>query len=238
MNNEDFAALRGSTVIDPNGDKIGHVEEIYLDDNTQLAEWVGVGRGFLATKRALVPLQGARVQAGELAVPYTKEQVKATPDIDAEHIDQAAEERLYAHYGVDYSEARSDSGLPDGRQGVAEGSITRSEQELSVSKERTEAGQVRLRKWVETEPVRANVELQHEVARVEREPINRPASGGDIGEQEIEVELYSERPVVEKQTIAKERVSLSKDVEIEEATVSDELRKEHIEVDGDGTRNA
>jgi uncharacterized protein (TIGR02271 family) len=232
MQNEQFAALRGRSVIDLSGDEIGKVQDIYLDDATQQPEWVAVAQGRSGKKSALVPLQGARV-GNEISVPYSKDQVKATPDIDAKHIDETTEQKLYAHYGLDYSEARSDSGLPTGTPAANEGSVVRSEQELSVSKERISAGHVRLRKWVETEPVTETVQLQQEVARVEREPINAPASSGEIGEQEIEVELQAERPVVQKQTIARERVSLSKDVEVDEATISDELQKERVEVDGD-----
>jgi stress response protein YsnF len=59
-------------------------------------------------------------------------------------------------------------------------------------------------------------------------------SGTEIGEEEVEVPLRAEQPVVEKQTVAKERVGLEKDVETETETVSEELRKERVDVDDAG----
>ncbi|MBA3728822.1 MAG: YsnF/AvaK domain-containing protein, partial [Actinobacteria bacterium] len=95
-------------------------------------------------------------------------------------------------------------------------------------------GGVRLRKWVETEPVQEDVELRQERAYVEREPINQQVSDAEIGEQEIEVPLVQEEAVVEKQTVAKERVRVGKEVDTRTETVGEELRKERIDIDGDG----
>ena len=109
----------------------------------------------------------------------------------------------------------------------------RSEEELRVGKREVPAGTARLRKWVETQPVETDVELQRETVRVQREPIDQPVGDAEFGEQEIEVPLRAEEAVVQKQAVAKERVSLEKDVESERATVSDELRRERVELEGD-----
>jgi uncharacterized protein (TIGR02271 family) len=108
----------------------------------------------------------------------------------------------------------------------------RHEEELQVGKRPVEAGAVRLRKWVETEPVSIDVELQRETARVVREPIEQVVEDGVIGEQEIEMPIHHEEPFVQKQTVAKERVVLEKSVQVETHRVEDELRKERIDVDG------
>ena len=233
---ERLSETQGMDVIDSNGDKIGAVEEIFFDEQTQEPEWIGIGTGFFGTKRVLVPIQGADFGGDAVRVPYAKDQVAGSPDIDGDFIDQQTERELYSYYGLGYSEERSDTVLPEGGSpggGMQEGSVTRSEEELQVGKRQVEAGRVRLKKWVETEPVEANVELTRETARVEREPINQPVSGAEIGEQEIEVPLSAEEPVVQKQTVARERISLDKDVETETQTVSDEVRKERVDVDGD-----
>ena len=86
---------------------------------------------------------------------------------------------------------------------------------------------------METEPVETDVELRRETARMTREPIDQPVSGADIGDQEIDVPLRSEEPVVQKETVAKERIGLEKDVDVEHETVSDEVRKELVDVEGD-----
>ena len=67
---------------------------------------------------------------------------------------------------------------------------------------------------------------------VEREPIGRPAAEGvELGEDEISVSVYAERPVVDKRVVAVERVRLEKGVELDDVTIEDELRVERVAVD-------
>jgi uncharacterized protein (TIGR02271 family) len=240
--------MRGTTVYSSEGEKIGSVDEIFVDQETGEPEWIGLGTGFFGTIRVLVPVAGASVAEDRITVPYSKDQVKDTPEIDADEISQDTEAQLYSHYGLGYSERRSDTGLPQrgptsGPEDEAldadlvaragESSVTRSEEQLRVGKRDVEAGRARLHKWVETEPVETDVELRRETARVEREPIDQPVSGAEIGEEEIEVPMRAEEPVVQKEAVAKERVSLETDVETERELVSDEVRKERVEVEGD-----
>ena len=226
---------QGTPVYSSEGDKIGSVEEIFVDEETNEPEWIGLGTGFFGTKRVLVPATMAESRGDGFSVPYTKEHVKGTPDIDSDEISQETESTLYAHYGLEYSERRSDTGLPEtsGRAVTDEAEVVRSEEELRVGKRETQAGRARLRKWVETQPVQAEVELRRETVHVTREPINQPMSGGQIGEQEVDVTLRAEEAVVQKQTVAKERIALEKDVQVEHQTITDEVRKERVEVEGD-----
>jgi len=112
--------------------------------------------------------------------------------------------------------------------------MTRSEEELSVGTRSTEVGRARLKKHVVTEMVTKTVPVQREEVRIEREPI-ADANVGDatdgpaISEDEHEVTLHAEEPVVEKQVVAKERVRLEKDTMTGEQEVSEEVRKERIE---------
>jgi uncharacterized protein (TIGR02271 family) len=230
-----LSQLRGADVYDSAGEKIGTVEEIFYDDETNRPEWIGIGTGFFGTKRVLVPVQGANATDEGVTVRYAKETVKDAPDIDSDEIGQETEQELYAYYGLDYSERRSATGLPEGGRGRAgeQATVTRHEEELAVGKRPTEAGRVRLRKWVETEPVEEEVELRRETARVERQPIDRPVRDAEIGEDEVEVPLRAEEAVAEKRTVAKERVGIEKDVETERETVGGEVRKERVEVEGD-----
>ena len=114
--------------------------------------------------------------------------------------------------------------------------MTRSEEELDVSKHRQEAGRVRLRKWVETEDVHMTVPIRREKARLVTEPItdaNRDAalSGPDISEAEHEVVLSEEVIEVDKRVVPKERVRLETEVETEEVPIDESVRKERIEMD-------
>lgn len=116
--------------------------------------------------------------------------------------------------------------------------MTRSEERLHVGTEDREVGRARLRKYVVTENVTQTVPVQREEVRVEREPItdaNRDAAfdGPAISEEEHEVTLHEERPVVEKEAVPVERVRLSKETVTDEQTVNEEVRKEEIETDGE-----
>lgn len=159
-------------------------------------------------------------------------------------------DRAVADRDVDYA---GDSDLNAGTRPAAavghdtsgpttDDAMTRSEERLNVGTERQAAGRVRLRKYVTTENVTRTVPVEREEVRLEREPIteaNRGAamSGPDISEEEHEVTLHEERPVVEKETVPVERVRLDKDVVTDDVTVNEQVRKERIETDGmDETR--
>ncbi len=242
---------QGRDVHSQDGDKIGSVSEIFYDDETGQPKWFGLGTGFFGNKRVLVPVETATMSGDSIQVPYAKDHVKGAPDIDGDHISKDTERDLYSYYSLDYgarsTEARYDvdtSGDDVSSRDVdrtdrgGDRSLTRSEEELRVGKERASTGTARLRKWVETEPVSTTVGLERETAHVHREPIDTPV-GHDIelGEREIEVPLHEERAVVEKQVVGKERVSIDTDTEVEQHTVSDEVRKERVEIEGDTTRD-
>jgi uncharacterized protein (TIGR02271 family) len=227
MQMEELQQLQGSPVFDSTGDQIGKVEEIHVDTESNRPEWIGLGTGFLGTKRVLVPVQGARPEGEGLSVPYEKRHVQGAPDLDDDQISSEAAGELYAYYGI------GGNGQTPSRGGEGGQSVTRHEEELSVGKQEVETGRARLRKWVETEPVAMDVELKQESARVTREAIDKPADDAEIGEDSIEVPLRGERAVVQKQTVAKERVGIETDVATEHQTVQDEVRKERVEPEGD-----
>jgi uncharacterized protein (TIGR02271 family) len=231
---QELTQMRGAPVVANGGEQIGEVDEIFLDNETGKPEWVCTTTG---GKSVLVPLEGADVQENAISVPYGADQVASSPSVGSEEISQEQEQEIYAHYGISYGESRSDSGLPEGgapRGAMADDAeFVRSEEELSVGTQQVQAGTARLRKWVETEPVTADVELHREAARVTREPIDQPVSGAEIGEQEIEVPLSAEQATVSKQAVAKERIGIDKEMETETQTISEEVRKERVEIDGE-----
>jgi uncharacterized protein (TIGR02271 family) len=119
--------------------------------------------------------------------------------------------------------------------------MTRSEEQLRVGTESREVGRARLRKYVVTEQQQVSVPVSREEVRLEREPItdaNRGAAydGPAISEEEHEVVLHAERPVIETEAVAVERVRLDKETVTEQETVRGQVRKEEIELDrGDVT---
>ena len=118
----------GRTVVATDGDKLGKVEQIYFDQETNRPEWALVNTGMFAGKSSFMPLQGATSDGEQVTAPYSKDQVKDAPQIEPTARSPSAEEaELYRHYGVEYGESRSGSGLPEsptganGEQGITEG---------------------------------------------------------------------------------------------------------------------
>jgi uncharacterized protein (TIGR02271 family) len=250
LNFDNLRQMRGQPVFDSQHEKIGKVEEIYLDDATQQPEWIGIGTGgVFGAKHHLVPVQGAMFEQDGIMVRYSKDQVKKTPDISGDEITRDQERKLYSAYGLQYTERPSPSGLAEGRgqqqplRGGAEApsrgreSMTRSEEEMRVGTREQDIGRVRLRKYVETEPVSEDVQLRRERATIERTPVDRPVGREiEMDEEELEVELQEEEPVVEKRTVAKEEVRLGKETDTETARVEEQLRRERIEEERDDQR--
>ncbi|HEX8859496.1 MAG TPA: YsnF/AvaK domain-containing protein, partial [Actinomycetes bacterium] len=115
--------------------------------------------------------------------------------------------------------------------------MTRSEEELRVGTAQRERGRVRLRKYVTTQQRQVSVPVEREEVRVEREPItdaniDAATSGPAISDEEHEVILHEEEPVVEKRVVPKERVRLGKETVTEQEQVAEQVRQEHIEVEG------
>jgi uncharacterized protein (TIGR02271 family) len=117
--------------------------------------------------------------------------------------------------------------------------MTLSEERLRVGTQTREAGRARLRKYVVTENVTQTVPVSREEVRLEREPItdanrDQAMSGPAISEEEHEVVLREERPVVEKEAVPVERVRLDTETVTDQVTVDEEVRKEQIDTDIDG----
>jgi len=247
MTTQSIAEWRGQQLLDSDGEKIGTIDEIYIDSRTEQPEWALVKTGLFGGKGTFVPLQQASPEADGVRVPFDKEHVKDAPNVEPDgELSHSEERTLYEHYGVDYG--ASDSGSANGGENAVgrdtsgpttDDAMTRSEEELRVGTERREAGRARLRKYVVTEEETHTVPVTKEKVRVEREPITdenvgRAMEGPDISDEEHEVILHEERPVVGKETVPKERVRLDTESVTEDQRVTEQVRKERIEAEGDG----
>jgi uncharacterized protein (TIGR02271 family) len=250
---EELQNMEGQTAVDVNGAKLGKIGQIYVDDQTGQPLWVTITTGMLGTKQSFAPLYGSRSDGGDLQLAVTKDMVQDAPVIEADgHIEDSENEALYTYYNGylggtaqeqgqgSAGDTREDLAGRDGIQGrdtsgpTIDDVMTRSEERLHVGTEQAEAGRARLRKYVVTENVTQTVPVSHEEVRLEREPItdaNRGAatSGSDISEEEHEVTLHAERPVVNKDTVPVERVRLGTETVTEDHEVSETLRKEQID---------
>ena len=251
---EELQNMEGQTAVDVNGAKLGKIGQIYVDDQSGQPLWITITTGMFGTKQSFAPLYGSRSDGGDLQLAVTKDMVSGAPGVEADgHIEDSENEALYTYYdgylggnGQDQSEpayagdTRDDLAGRDGIQGrdtsgpTTDDAMTRSEERLHVGTEQAEAGRARLRKYVVTENVTQTVPVSHEEVRLEREPVtdaNRGAavSGSDISEEEHEVTLRAERPVVNKETVPVERVRLGTETVTEDHEISETLRKEQID---------
>jgi ferritin-like metal-binding protein YciE len=178
-----IAEWRGRGAVTSEGERIGLIDEIYADADTGKPEWLAVKTGMFGTKVSLIPIAEASESDGDVRVPYSTEQVKDAPTVEADTgLSQEEEAGLYRHYGLDYSEALSDSALPRGQANGHQGpdrdavrgdtisldsddAMTRSEEELRLGKTSRERGRARLRKYVVTEQVQQTVPVQREGPR-------------------------------------------------------------------------
>lgn len=251
--------LIDSAVVDPTGNKLGKVGNVYLADATRQPEWITVKTGLFGTKESFVPLSGAHADQDGVHVRVAKDAVTDAPRIEADgHLSAEESAQLYKHYGLPMPRTSPDGRMDDRAQGRSDGgrakagmdtgtdtgrkhreaepAMTRSEERLNVGTEQVETGHVRLRKYVVTEEQQVTVPVSHEEVRVEREPITKPGGErAEITEDEQEVVLHAEKPVVNKETVAVERARLKTETVTEDQTISGKVRKEQFEItDDDG----
>ena len=299
ISRDSVQTLIGGTAYTTDGDKIGNIGQVYLDNASGEPAWVTVKTGFFGTSESFVPLEQAELTDDGVRVPYDKDRVKGAPNIETDReLSEQEEDQLYSYYGLAGSGSATSGGdrtdLTDGEPvgyagydaGTTPGSnptlrdsdyvgddtdttnttdttagtyetqartsdtgydtsgpetdnaMTRSEERLRAGTESREAGRARLRKYVVTEQQQVNVPVTREEVRVEREPITdgnvgQAMDGPALSEEEHEVVLNEERPVVTTEAVPVERVRLSKEQVQDEETVTADVRKEQIEMEGD-----
>jgi uncharacterized protein (TIGR02271 family) len=258
LNENDARQIVGSTAYGSDGEKLGKVGQLFLNDETGHPEFVTVNTGLFGTSESFAPVHDATLADGELRLAHTKEVVKGAPrvELDDGHMEEGDEQRLLDYYQGSHGSASSTGSDVSrseevGRATVGEDvsgpetdeAMTRSEEHLRVGTATEEAGRVRLRKYVTTETETRTVPVRKEHAVLETEPItdaNRGEAldGPAISEEEHEVVLHEERPVVETVVEPVERVRIGTETTVEDETVSEEVRKERIEAEGDLDRRS
>jgi uncharacterized protein (TIGR02271 family) len=224
---ESFVPIRDADLTDDgvrvhySKDKIKDAPKIDTDghlspqEEEELYRYYGMGTGYSGTETVTDTTQ----TAGMVGTQTT-----GTTDTYAEGTSGYAENQ-HGTVGRDVSGPTTDNAM------------TRSEEQLHVGTRSEEIGRARLRKFVVTENVTQTVPVSREEVRIEREPITdanvgNAYDGPAISEEEHEVTLHAERPVVEKEAVPVERVRLEKETVTDQETVSADLQKEQIETDG------
>ena len=310
-NNISIEDLQRSTVIDQDGDKVGKVGQVYLDDATGQPNWVTVNTGLFGGNETFVPLDEATQDGDDLRVPYTKAFIKDAPNLDADsHVDESQEDELYRYYGLQAGGTERERDGRDSRDGAADGrdaaaagtagtaagvagaahtgdrrdndlregdarhrdaatdgplagdrrdndlrdgdarhrddsavgraadadganSVVRHEEEVNVGTERVQTGRARLRKHIVHDTETVTVPVEREEVEIVREPLADGEHGGRLSDEDVEVSLSEERPVVDKDVVAKERVGLDKNVVQDQEQVQTDVAREEVDIERD-----
>lgn len=262
--------LANATAYDVNGDKVGSVQDVYVNDTSGQPDFISVNHGLFGTGTSIVPLRGHSLRDGDLHLAFPKDRIEDAPDLDDNgHLTTNDQDALYRHYALTETQdvTTYETGAPaDGVAGAAGAAgaagvgaaaaglgagaadadcpaagaadsdeLIRSEEQLNVSTDRVETGEVHLRKYVVTETETVEVPVEREEVRIVREPItdaDRAAHTSAIGEAEASVTLHEDQVTVTKESVPVEKVSLETETVRDTETVSEEVRKERFETDG------
>jgi uncharacterized protein YrrD len=108
----EIAEWRGRVLVDSAGERIGKLEEVYFDVETDEPQFGTVKEGFIGRHLTFVPLTGITIGPDNLQVPVTKEQVSRAPNIALQggELSQGDESALYHHYQLNYIPPDTQSG--------------------------------------------------------------------------------------------------------------------------------
>jgi uncharacterized protein (TIGR02271 family) len=195
--------LFGTDVQTQDGETIGSVDNVWVDDATEATEFIGVKTGWLFGKTHVIPTADAQMQGNAIVVPYNKDQIENAPayDTDAE-ISPQQEREIYSYYGFSRSTESSPTGLAGGEMGTGTDMASAGTDYLGTTGE-----------YTETTGVTGNTT-----------DLPTPPT-------EADVTLSEEELAVGKRMVQEGQVRLRKVVRTEHREVPVELRREDIEIE-------
>jgi stress response protein YsnF len=260
LSSDDVQYVVGADAYGSDGAKIGKIGQVFLDDQTGEPVFATVNTGLFGRGETFIPLAQASVTQGRVDVGFDRETVKAAPHVspDGGHLDPGEEQTLYDYYGLAYPtdqmydddaterestyQAQTRTDMVESQPSTeADRAMTRSEEQLNVGKRREVTGRARLRKYVVTENVTVTVPVRREKAVLESVPVDESdvdvdseiVEGAPLSGDSPEIVLREEVPVVETVVRPVERVRLGTEEYTDEETVTGEVRKERIALEGD-----
>lgn len=248
--------IRGWKVKSADGKELGKVDDLLVDTGAMKVRYIvlEVGKNFVDRKtddrHMLIPIGTARLddKHDDVLLSTKATDIVGVPGYQRDRFDRNYESSLLAGYGAKHDK-KTDAdfyghGHFDDRQfygnrkrNRADASyITRSEEELTTGKRKVQAGEVDVRKTVETEHVREKVPVMHEEVTVERRPVSAADAPRDahVGADEIRVPVMAEEVVTEKRVVPKEELVIKKHAVQGEEVVEADLKKERVDVDKSG----
>ncbi len=255
MDISDVDNLLGETLVGDDGEKIGKIEDVYLDADSRAPEWALVHTGLFGRRESFVPLGQATIITGGVHVPYSKALVKDAPSTEPDgNLSPEEEDELYRHYALSADAAVEPAPVETlgGDRAIDDRpAMVRSEEQLHVTTQRRPSHAVRLRKRIIVENVTTTVPVRREVLEVvgDGDQVDDEGAGGPVrrmgadeahdgeGAELGEVILHEERPVVSLETVATERVRVGRETYVEDTTISQPVRKERVDVEETDTRD-
>lgn len=106
---KDIKDLLNATAYDKDGEKLGDVNEIFVDDNTGKPTFVDVKHGLFGMNSSLVPLRGHDFNSDELRLAFSKDRIKDAPDFDSDSaLTPEQQNDIFRHYGLEQAEDRTE----------------------------------------------------------------------------------------------------------------------------------
>ena len=242
--------LFNATAYDKDGEKLGNVNEVFVDDQSGQPTFVEVNHGLFGMNSSLVPLRGHDFSGDDLKLGFSKDRIKDAPDFDSDKpLTPEAQSDIFKHYGLDNAQDvagahanekkeaahTTDAAAAERKAGVADnaatkntaaehtnndGELIRSEEQLNVNKERVATGEARLRKYVVTDTETVEVPVEREEVSVERTPISAEDAKNYNGTISGDAEEASVTLHEEQVNVNKETVPVEK-INLKKDTVRD-----------------
>ena len=117
MQEHELAALVGMPARARDGETIGRLEEVLSEEHSQEGTWLRIRTGVLGRHDTLAPVSEARVESGDLVLPYGKDTVVQAPTLDGDwppSFDDA--QSLHQYYATTWMDRQAGS---DGASHVA-----------------------------------------------------------------------------------------------------------------------
>ncbi|MBG0829175.1 PRC-barrel domain-containing protein [Planomonospora sp. ID67723] len=147
---EQIPLVINHTLYAADGDRVGEVKHVFLDDTTGRPEWLCVKTGLFGLDETFVPIRDANLVQDRVEVPYDKETIKDAPHVDLDargHLSAEEEQELYRYYDIGGEPSWQQAGQPGGTGRSHGGGLRKyiiTEERLVITKETVPAERVRL----------------------------------------------------------------------------------------------
>ncbi len=112
ITHQSIAEWRGKALVDLAQGKIGKLEDVYVDVETDEPVFGTVREGLVGRHLTFVPLGSLTIGPDNLQIPVSSEQVRGAPEIalEGDELSQQDESALYHYYELNYTPPATESG--------------------------------------------------------------------------------------------------------------------------------